>query len=478
MTRISVSLSGIERTLVNRLAEADAAVKLHSLRLTTGKKVRTPRDAPSTFLALSGLQSWLGNVKSAVANVAAASSMITKTQTAVAQIRTQLGAIRTELVKDEARSLTPAERSAAQGGIDEAIVQINALAGAEIDGRLLLDGSADYSVSGRDPAQVSSLRVYSTGRATAAGWQPEISGSVLEAATQAQLVYTGSGGKTTAAATFTLTGKLGSAAINVALNEDLDDVATRINDVSHKTGVVASVDGDELTLTSVYYGAAAEVAVSVSDGAFAVTGGNGDGTANGDDAVARINGILYTAGGNGNRLAINQNGFHFDIEFAAGFTGDLETMTVDGGGLTFALLPSLYQRSGLAVPGLHAASLGGVSGKLGQIFSGGTYSGLDANTSRAIRIVDEAIGQLDMIGGRIDGYFNASITSSSNLLSEFQEDLEDSIVETDGYNEDEEYLLLEKSQSLADNARTSLSVLYEQRMKMVELIEHLAGLGS
>ncbi len=77
----------------------------------------------------------------------------------------------------------------------------------------------------------------------------------------------------------------------------------------------------------------------------------------------------------------------------------------------------------------------------------------------------------------MDGFFNAAITSSSNLLAEYQEDLEDSIDQTDGYNEDEESLL-EKSESLAANARASLAVLYQQRIKMVELISQLAGLGS
>ncbi len=95
------------------------------------------------------------------------------------------------------------------------------------------------------------------------------------------MLYTGSGGQTRSAATFTLTGKLGSTSISVLPDEDLDDVAAKMNDASHQTGVVASVDGDELTLTSVYDGFANEIAVAVSDGSFAVTGGNGDGTANG-----------------------------------------------------------------------------------------------------------------------------------------------------------------------------------------------------
>ncbi len=179
MARISVSLSGIERTLLNRLAEADTAVDVHTLRLATGKKIQSPRDAPSTFLALSGFESWLANVTSTAANVSAASSRITKVQSTLDQIRTQLNAVRTELLKDETRSLTPSERATAQAAIDEAIVEMNNLAGVDIDGRRMLDGSADYRVSGRNSEQVASVEVYALGHG-AADWRPEISGTVLK----------------------------------------------------------------------------------------------------------------------------------------------------------------------------------------------------------------------------------------------------------------------------------------------------------
>ena len=69
-------------------------------------------------------------------------------------------------------------------------------------------------------------------------------------------------------------------------------MAEKVNNASHKTGVTASVDGDALTFRSVHYGTKATAAVSVSSGDFAVTGGNEDGTANGTNAVAEINGFL------------------------------------------------------------------------------------------------------------------------------------------------------------------------------------------
>ena len=474
MARIGITLSGIERSLLNRLAEANAAATLSTLRLAAGKKILHPSDDPATFVALGQLQNRLNVVTATMSNVTAASSIVTQTQSTLDQVRTQLGTIRTELLKDENQELTAEERAEAQAKIDTAIAQINSLATTQIDGRRVLDGSADFDVSGRNGTQVREVRVRSTGGAAS----QTISGSVSSAATRAELLYTGAGGQTTSAAVFTLTGDLGTASITVADEEDLSSVATKINNQSHNTGVTASVDGNELTLATVNYGSRIHMAVDVTSGAFATTGGNGDGTADGTDAAASINGHAVSgAAVDGNRFTVNRNGFHFEIEFAAGFTGDFNTMTVSGSALTFSLQTDLAYQDTLAIPGLQANRPGGLSGTLDQVASGGAVSGLAENTSQAIRIVDEALAGLTQVEGTVDGFYNAAITSSSSLLADFQEDLEDSITETDGYNETEESLLLATSQALASNAVAGLAILNQQRSSIVYLIQRIAGLA-
>ena len=265
--------------------------------------------------------------------------------------------------------------------------------------------------------------------------------------------------------------------VSVTKHEDLDDVAERINDDSHKTGVTAAVNGNQLTFTSVDYGTNAEMSITVSSGTFDVTGGSGDGTANGTDASAQINGLTYSGSNvDGNRFTVNQNGFRYSIEFVDGFTGDFATVGVSGDALSFAFSTNLSYRSTLAIGGLQALRLGGLSGTLDELASGGSLSGLDDKTSQAIRVVDEALGDLGRVEGSVDGFYNASITSASNLLADLQEDLEDTIVQTDGFNADEETLLLVKNQALAANARAGLAILYQQRSAIVYMIQVAAGL--
>ena len=69
MSRIGAHLSGIERTLLNRLAEANAAATVNALRIATGQKINAPSDDPSAFVTLSRLQTRLTTVTAATANV-------------------------------------------------------------------------------------------------------------------------------------------------------------------------------------------------------------------------------------------------------------------------------------------------------------------------------------------------------------------------------------------------------------------------
>ena len=145
--------------------------------------------------------------------------------------------------------------------------------------------------------------------------------------------------------------------------------------------------GRTLTFSSQTTGDSAYAAVDVLTGTFAVDGGNGDATANGSDATSGNN-------VNGNRFVFADNELQFTIEFAAGFTGSFDPITLgSGGALAFALSPEIGHSSTLGIGSVLAENLGGISGSLDQLLTGGLAAGLDANAQQAIRIVDEAIGR-------------------------------------------------------------------------------------
>lgn len=467
--RISSSFASLERQLLSALAKANANAALASLKLATGQRVNRPSDDPAGFLQIAALEREQAAVQGAMARVSAAANVAAELQLNLESVRTQLGTIRTALLSDEGQTLNASQRAAQQAIVDAALDEIDAGAGATVNGRRLLDGSAGYQVSGRNSAEVSSVQVYSVQETT-------IAGEVTTAATQGTLSYSGTGGgKTRDAATFTLTGSRGSAVLTVAKDQSLTSVVTAINNVSHQTGVTATSSGSTLTFRSVDYGAEATIALAVTSGTFNVTGGNGDGTANGANAVVTINGQT-PAQVNGNRVTFANNGLHVDLELVAGFTGTIDAMTIsDGGALQFALGTDTRQTA-LAVPSVLTAHLGGVSGLLTDLASGGSLSGLGANTSRAIRVVDEALDELDVIEGQIDAFADITIESSAALLEDWDVELAAALEAANGIDEEEEAVILDRNANLAANAIAALSILQQQQATMVSLLQNLAGL--
>ena len=471
MSRISATISGIELRLLNRIGAANAAATLGELRLVTGQRINRAADDPSGFIELQRLRGELGGVSQAFANATAAATVVSGAQLALDQIHTQLNNIRTAAVADQDQALTAEQRAANQATIDAAIVEINRLAGTTSGGRKLLDGSADFDLSAVDSSQIRILDVISLG--SSAG--QTISGTVTSAAQRAALTYTGSGAnEVVSTATFVLEGDRGSAEIEVVAGEALTDVADRINAESHLTGVTASVSTNVLTVSSIEYGTDADVAVDVTTGTFTVAGGNGDGTANGMDAAATINGEALI--GKGNTFALNRNGLQFTVTFEGGFAGAFG-VNVGSGGLAFALSPDLSRLARLAVPGVQASRLGGLSGTLDQLATGGAYAGLADNASRAVRIVDEALGRLTIVEGRLDGFAGASLTSSTALLEDLETTLTDAIETIGGVNDDREELLIAKNRQLVTNGLIGLNLLHQQRLQIVKILESIAGLG-
>ena len=470
MSRISATLSGIERTLLARLADANAAAAASADRAATGARILRPRDDPSGYVALAAQQSRLHAVNVAASNTAVAAAVASGAQSTVDQIRVQLNLIRAKAVEDEDGSLTGDERTANQAAIDAAVAEIGRLSGEAIEGRRIFDGSIDYRADGRNADQIRALDVYALGAATS------ISGHVTNAAAVAALTYNGSGGNIASGdATFTLTGKRGSTAISVTDGQSLDSVAEAVNAQSHNTGVVASVAGNALNFVSIDYGSDAVVRIAATSGTFAPTGGDGAGTDYGSDAVLSINGRAAAA--DGNRVSIVDNGTHVSLELAAGFTGALDAIALsDGGKLTFALSPEVGRTVSFALPSVAPQLLGGVSGALTDLTTGGTASGLGDSASQAIRIVDEALGDLEIVAGRVDGFADASVASSSSLLSAWQTDLEESIDQINGVDDAEELQLQAHYLALADNALSGLAILQQQRSAIVAILRQAAGL--
>lgn len=268
-------------------------------------------------------------------------------------------------------------------------------------------------VSDVDSQQLASFQADSF----TSGASDRIGGEVTQAATQAQVTLQGTDSDTVVdTATFTLTGALGSADISIEQGQALSDVASQINTQSASTGVVASVDSHKLVFQSTEVGSAASVNVQLADisqaGQFILAGGNGDGSGNGTDAIATINGQTLTGTGNAFQYSDALGTYSFSV--ASGYTGTIDPVSVDSQAGQFSLAGG--NGDGTATGSDAAATINGqaITGN-GNAFEFtdalGTYSfsiATDYTGSISPVSVDSQAGQFILDGGNGDGTANGS----------------------------------------------------------------------
>lgn len=122
----------------------------------------------------------------------------------------------------------------------------------------LIASVAEQQITGVNSSQIANVTANQH-----AGESVVLTGSFTADAAGAEVRYLAdSDGNVAGSATFDLVGPVGAASFSIAAGESLVDVADRINGRTGVTGIKASIDGDELVLTTESVGASATVAVN------------------------------------------------------------------------------------------------------------------------------------------------------------------------------------------------------------------------
>ncbi|MEM9658749.1 MAG: flagellin, partial [Planctomycetota bacterium] len=246
---------------------------------------------------------------------------------------------------------------------------------------------------------------------------------------------------------------------------------------SDATGI--SADNDALTttlsLTSTAYGSNAFVDIKVisegvgttPSGVFTTAIGQGA-RAEGADVQASINGVAAT--GDGNQLSINTATLDLNATIAEDFTGTIG-FTITGGGALFQLGPDVVsnQQARLGVKSVNTARLGGTSGKLFQLGTGGSASlTTDANT--AAQIVEEAIDQVTSLRGRLGAFQRTTLETNKAALNDTLinlTDAESSIRDADFASES---AALTRAQILVQSGTTVLQIANQNPQNVLALL--------
>ncbi|QOJ13192.1 MAG: hypothetical protein HRU75_00450 [Planctomycetia bacterium] len=412
--------NGNTLNLLNILNRTSADQSQALTRLSTGSKINRGADDPAGLIALKSLETELTSVDAALTSNQRTDAILSVADNALGQVSGLLKEIQS-LAQASANSagLSADELAANQSQIDNAISSIDRIIRTtSFNGKRLLDGSQGVSVSGVNAANITDVKVYNR---DAAATSTSLTVAVTSAAEQAQI----NNYATTSAASNTsvsISGKLGTAVINIEAGANLSAVAAQINDATAQTGVTAVASSTGLVLSSQAYGSGAFVRATVISGD---TTNYTNAEDRGVDAGVSINGQAAAVDGlNVNYISGGTN-VSFNLSSTFGTTaGGTTSFAIGNGGATFQLGTDSSTRVTVGLDGMFSAALGSAgTGYLTSLKSGGANSVLQ-NPSQAAAIATEAISQVAKVQGRVGGFQKFQVQTAINSLGATKKGLE------------------------------------------------------
>lgn len=265
---------------------------------------------------------------------------------------------------------------------------------------------------------------------------------------------------------FELKGTKGTQAFSFEQNSTGAQMAAAINLVTDATGVSASFAANTLTLLSTDYGSNAFIEIKeISDaGAFTPSASRDTGS----DIVATVNGVA--AKGDGNTLSVSTATLSMNATVTDGSTADL-AFTISGGGAQFQLGPDVVsnQQARMGIQSVSTASLGGKSGRLYTLGSGGTAA-LATDATTAASIVNEVITKVTSLRGRLGAFQKTTLDSNVSSLTDTVENLtaaESAIRDADYASES---AALTRAQILVQAGTSVLSVANQNPQNVLALL--------
>lgn len=375
-------------------------------QLATGQRVNRASDNPAAVVALARLDAEVRSLSQGVESAQRGINLFQVAEGGLSQATGLVTRARELATQAADGTLSAEERGVLQGQLDGVLSSLSRIGNTTgFGGQNLLSGASDFNLT-NVASEFQSVQIRQA-RLPEDGSGLDVSVKVTAAATEAQ-AQGAIAATQTAAATFEVSGANGSTSVSVAAGATRADVAQAVNAVSEVTGVVA----DETTgvITSEEVGSQASVGIRNLEGTLE---GVTEGSVNGTDVQATVNGIA--ASGSGNTVTVSSpDGLSGRITLREGTGTGTYSFEIAGGGIN---LPGAPGNVRVAFPAIGPESLGtgAASGGLATLFSGGANS-LLSNADAAARILDAARGDLVSARGALGGIQQGSIEGSLRSL--------------------------------------------------------------
>ena len=270
---------------------------------------------------------------------------------------------------------------------------------------------------------------------------------------------------------FQLNGTDGAETFNFGTGTSIDQIAAALNLVSDSTGVSATATATStVELASTGFGSAALIDIEViSEGASGTFESSLDSTDDsGADIVASINGV--EASGTGNTFSINTSALDVSLTVDAGSSTNFN-FSITGGGAQFQLGPDVTsnQQARLGIGSVSTGQLGGSAGRLYELGSGQAKS-LSNDVNGAAQIIDQVIGKVTGIRGRLGAFQSTSLESNLVSLNDTKANLQEAESSIRDADFAEESAKLTRAQILVQSGTNVLSLANQNPQNVLALL--------
>ncbi len=183
---------------------------------------------------------------------------------------------------------------------------------------------------------------------------------------------------------------------------------------------------------------------------------------------ATVNGVK--ASGDGNTLSINTATLDLSITVDEGSDTNFD-FDITGGGALFQLGPDVVsnQQARMGVQSLYTAKMGGASGRLYELASGGDKT-LASDPNAAYRVVSEVIGKVATLRGRLGAFQRTTVETNIASLTDTLvnlTDAESTIRDADFAKESSE---LTRAQILVQSGTSVLGIANSNPQSVLSLL--------
>lgn len=424
MGRINTNVSAL--VAQHQLQRTQESLRQTLQRLSSGLRINRGADDPAGLIVSEALRSDIAGVGQAVDNSQRAINVLATTEGALSEVAALLLDIKALVVEAaNTGAFSDTEIRANQLQLDSAVESITRIANTtSFAGRHLLNGSLGYITSGVANSAITGLDIHRAQFGTNPFIPVTIDVLSGNAAEKAELRFANSTlGQNV---TVEIAGNDGVVTLTFTAGTNAAKIMSGINIVSDATGVQASLINSAnaasgIRILSSGYGSDAFVSIRAlpSSNPFIVTDTSGSTRERdiGQDVVASINGALSR--GRGLELSLNTTTLSMNVTLDETFGTASTTFAITGGGALFQLGPEvdINQQTNIGVQSVAASRLGNaLVGFLSETVTGGDKSLVAGEFRSASDIVEEAIGQVASLRGRLGAFERNTLQTNISQL--------------------------------------------------------------